>query len=228
MVTGAPLRTRSAVDQIVVSVGPYTLVTSTARSARVSARVAGSASPPTRTRSPCSAWGAVSASICHSVGVACMTVGRSAAMRSASAAGSRTVSGAASTTVAPARSGRYSSNAEMSKLTVVTASQESCGPIGTRSAISVRKFARLRCDTTTPLGRPVDPDVYKMYAAPSGPSQAGAGVSGAAGAVSSRRIRPTPAGTAASSPRVVTTVTAPESVSMKARRSAGKSGSNGT
>jgi hypothetical protein len=47
----------------------------------------------------------------------------------------------------------------MSKLTVVTASSRSAGLSGTASRIASRKLTRFCRVTTTPLGRPVEPEV---------------------------------------------------------------------
>ena len=93
--------------------------------------------------------------LAHSDGVAWTAVIRSASMRRASSVGSRTSSAVASTTVPPARNGPSSSRTEMSNDSVVTASSRSPAATG-RAA---RNASRLRWLTTTPFGRPVEPEV---------------------------------------------------------------------
>jgi hypothetical protein len=63
------------------------------------------------------------------------------------------------TTAARSSSGTYSSSTAMSKATVVTASTRSPAPKRNRSRMDSTKLSRLRRDTTTPLGRPVEPEV---------------------------------------------------------------------
>jgi hypothetical protein len=98
-----------AADQIVVSVGPYRLVSVRPSPCSAAASTPGSASPPTRTATPLSArrQSATSlVSVCHSVGVACMTVAPLSSIMRTSARGSCTVSRGATTTPAPLISGR--------------------------------------------------------------------------------------------------------------------------
>ncbi len=80
-------------------------------------------------------------------------------IRPASAAGSRTVSRAATTSRAPAASGTNSSRLAMSKPNVVTARKRSSAPTEKRARMSTTRLASAPCGTTTPLGRPVEPEV---------------------------------------------------------------------
>ncbi len=48
----------------------------------------------------------------------------------------------------------------MSKDGEVTASHRSSGPAPSDSRIATRRFVSALCGTTTPLGRPVEPEVY--------------------------------------------------------------------
>ncbi|GLZ29520.1 hypothetical protein Lesp02_17100 [Lentzea sp. NBRC 105346] len=89
-----------------------------------------------------------------------MIVTRSRWIRPSSAAGSRTTGFGARTTAAPDTSGTYSSRAAMSNAIVVTAASRSPPDSTNRSAIDSTKFVSADRGTTTPLGRPVDPDVY--------------------------------------------------------------------
>ncbi len=63
------------------------------------------------------------------------------------------------TTDAPEISGRYRSRPAMSKATVATARSRSEGFGAIESFIAARKLTRLPVEITTPLGRPVDPEV---------------------------------------------------------------------
>ena len=47
----------------------------------------------------------------------------------------------------------------MSKATVVTERSQSPGPRPGECSIERKKLARAKADTSTPLGRPVDPEV---------------------------------------------------------------------
>ena len=62
------------------------------------------------------------------------------------------------TTLKPRVSVQNSSNTEMSKEMLVTASQTP-GSRPTRSSMPVKKLAALRWQTITPLGLPVEPEV---------------------------------------------------------------------
>ncbi len=69
-----------------------------------------------------------------------------------------TAPGSAITMRAPDRSGTQISNREMSKACEACVSTASPGPISHRG--SPTSPATLPCDTATPLGVPVDPEVY--------------------------------------------------------------------
>ncbi len=158
--TGPPSAVTGAViDQTVVSVGPYMLVTLAACAASGPASDCGNASPPVSTRTPANTSGLVSMSGCHRLGVACMTVMPSRSTSARRASGSSTSSRLASTTRAPTSSGWKISRTAMSKLTVVTASIRSSGPTGTARAIAARKLSIADRSRATPLGRPVEPEV---------------------------------------------------------------------
>ena len=63
-----------------------------------------------------------------------------------------------STSLNPRASVQNSSSTEMSKDSEVTASQVP-GSVPMRASIPAKKFATLRCSISTPLGRPVLPEV---------------------------------------------------------------------
>ncbi len=71
-------------EYTVVSVGPYRFQASVPVSRKNSLSVRGSASPPERTRTPSGLRQPEWNSMLHVAGVACMTVGRTLAMRSLS------------------------------------------------------------------------------------------------------------------------------------------------
>ncbi len=77
----------------------------------------------------------------------------------ASRGGECSVSAGASTTRPPASSGTNMSITETSKLSEANCSTASAGPMSHVSIMPSRKLTACRCSTTTPLGRPVDPDV---------------------------------------------------------------------
>src|SRR6185436_13553817 len=89
-----------------------------------------------------------------------------------------------------------------------------------------------RCGTSTPLGRPVEPEVYITYAAASGSAAiAGASAGSAAIAAASASTRTTRAawgGRGSARDDFVTSTGTAVSASMKASRSAGYDGSSGT
>ncbi|GLW80331.1 hypothetical protein Aglo01_48120 [Actinokineospora globicatena] len=87
-----------------------------------------------------------------------MTVAPSA-MTAANSAGSRAVSPSTNRTVAPDSSGTNNSSPEMSNPTVVTATNTSSAPSANRSTMSSRKLTNAPDGITTPLGRPVEPEV---------------------------------------------------------------------
>jgi hypothetical protein len=69
------------------------------------------------------------------------------------------VSRLATTSRAPATKGKYSSRPAMSKDNVVTANRTSSISIPGRTRIDSSRFVSEPCVTSTPLGRPVDPEV---------------------------------------------------------------------
>ncbi len=158
IVTRSEVVTSAAVDQIVVSVGPYRFVTERAVAASVTARSDGSDSPPTSTRRPDRSTPA-STSACHRLGVACITVAPDAFSRAPRTDGSPTASRSARIRPAPFSRGRYISRPAMSNPTVVTAGSRSSAESWKRSCIEPRKLANAPSGITTPLGRPVDPEV---------------------------------------------------------------------
>ncbi|GAA3214906.1 hypothetical protein GCM10010532_041610 [Dactylosporangium siamense] len=151
--------TRSHDDHTVVSVGPYMFHSSPVRARIASARSAGSASPPLSARSPDAPAQPSSTSIRQVAGVACMTVARTRPSSAARAWGERAVARSAIAVRPPVTSGRNSSSQAMSKPAVVTASSVSCSPRPGSPAMETRKLVRFSWETTTPLGRPVEPDV---------------------------------------------------------------------
>ncbi len=150
-------------DQTVVSVGPYMLTRPSGSTARTcAARPAGSASPPRNMRSsPDSASAPDSAmTIAASDGVhcRCVTPCRRIERASAPSAPACSTSGC-TTTRKPRASVQSSSSTWMSNPMRVTASHvPGTGPPTTPS-IPAKNAAALACVTTTPLGRPVEPEV---------------------------------------------------------------------
>ncbi len=63
------------------------------------------------------------------------------------------------TTAAPTVSGQNSSHTDTSKLNGVLCTTRSPGSSGSARCIHRSRLAIARCDTATPFGRPVDPDV---------------------------------------------------------------------
>ncbi|CAM3253236.1 hypothetical protein COSO111634_08395 [Corallococcus soli] len=151
--------TRCVEDHTVVSVGPYILSNTGTRARKRAASAPGSASPPTSSwPSPPSASSArgSSASARAYDGVHCRCVAACRSSVWASATGSRPTG--ASTTWKPRVHVQSSSSTEMSNEMLVTASQvpergETC------ASIARKKFITVRCGTSTPLGRPVEPEV---------------------------------------------------------------------
>ena len=148
----------SAVDQIVVSVGPYRFQSSAPRSISCAASSCGRPSPPHRIFSPGPVQPA-STSSRHVAGVACITVAPSVSSSVCSWRPSVTSSRVATTTRAPTMSGRYISSPEMSNDSVVTETSTSAGVSPGCCAMVLRKLTTARCGIWTPLGRPVEPEV---------------------------------------------------------------------
>ncbi len=150
--------TRSQVDQMVVSVGPYTFHRSRTRSRSARASTGGSASPPTRAVTD-GRSNPASSIACHPDGVACTWVTAYADASLASASGSAASRVPAISTCPPLTRGRKSSSPEMSNDRDVRASQRWPGPEPSSSFIDSSRLTRARCSMATPLGRPVEPEV---------------------------------------------------------------------
>ena len=118
-----------------------------------------SASPPHSALSPGVPVHPASRSICQVAGVACITVISPCPSRSRIHTASTASCSSARTTVAPVISGRNSSRPAMSKDIVVTASSASSAPSPGRPRIDSRRLVSATCGTSTPLGRPVEPEV---------------------------------------------------------------------
>ncbi len=76
-----------------------------------------------------------------------------------SSAGSDSAPGGAMTTVPPATSGANSSRAAASKVRTVFMTIRSSAPSPCRVTVQDTRLAMPACSTSTPLGRPVEPDV---------------------------------------------------------------------
>src|SRR5579859_8107496 len=124
------------------------------------------------------------------------------------------------------------SNTDTSKLSEVEASTRDSSPAGNADAAQQASDTTPACSIITPLGRPVDPEVYTTYArsrgraaGPGGLSPAGSSpgrpASRAVAAGSSSRSSGSPPGSPAATDTVVRTVTGADSVSMTAIRPAG-------
>ncbi len=146
---------------MVVSVGPYMLISTPPRRAPRS-RVAssgGRASPPTsnwRTEASDSSPRDSVSSAWAREGVSCRWV---TACRSRDSATWPCSASVCTTTLKPRHSVHSSSSTEMSKETLVTASQVPEEEAPRRASIPAKKLATLRCCTMTPLGVPVVPEV---------------------------------------------------------------------
>ena len=153
-------RMRSSVDQTVVSVGPYRFHKALQRD---SSRVASAllrVSPPHSAVSSGSPRQPASNSIAQVAGTACIRVGRLRRMRSISAGPSSSSCGGASSRRAPTVSGRKNSRAAMSNDGVASDSSVSPASQPGSRCIETRKLTSARCEMSTPLGSPVDPEVY--------------------------------------------------------------------
>ncbi len=160
LATGRPIEpprpsvTRRLVDHTVVSVGPYRSHTSPATPSRRAASGPGSASPVLITRgTPCARAGSRPS---RTDGVAWTVC--SAPLRISSCARS-TPAAEASTTVPPVTSGPKISTIAMSNDTDVRNRNRAPGVSPGRSRTSPSRLTSPRCGTTTPLARPVEPEV---------------------------------------------------------------------
>ncbi len=156
------------VDQIVVSVGPYNWVRRPTRLSNCVASSGTNASPPISAWMRSSTRSSLASRMRHSDGVACTTLMCSSAINRDRPRGSWLIPAGAMTTRAPTSNGRYSSSPAISKVMVVTASTRSRGRNASSCSIACRKLNRLRWLISTPLGAPVEPEVYSTYAVPSG------------------------------------------------------------
>src|ERR1700678_2281199 len=152
--------TRYIVDQMVVSVGPYMFHSCPQRGISFFARSPEKASPPHNALRLMLPSQPDSISSDHVAGVACNSAAWLPSSNALSFLPSPASSREANITCAPLTSGRYSSKPEMSNDKVVTASNVSSAPIPGCRCMLIRKFTRLRCVIRTPLGLPVDPEVY--------------------------------------------------------------------
>ena len=100
-----------------------------------------------------------SISIRHVVGVAWRIVASTPSSIRANATGSCAVCRSAITTCAPLTNGKNSSSTEMSNDNVVTDNNTSAADTPRSLANDDRKLDVLPCPTSTPLGRPVEPEV---------------------------------------------------------------------
>ncbi len=92
-------------------------------------------------------------------GTKCMQLTPWRAMESSSASGSRCASGSAITRRAPTISGQKNSHTETSKLHGVFCRTTSCACKPYSCCIHSMRLMMASCDTSTPFGRPVVPEV---------------------------------------------------------------------
>nr|WP_229914345.1 hypothetical protein [Streptomyces capitiformicae] len=119
------------------------------------------------------------------------------------------------------------SHTEKSKANEWNSVHTSFGPKSYTSWLATRRLSRLPCETCTPFGRPVVPDVKMMYARVSRPTAADV-KSSAAGSGSSTYTTGTPSGTRPASDLDVIIAAGSASSTIDSRRAAGVSGSSGT
>jgi hypothetical protein len=110
---------------------------------------------------------------------------------------------------APAMSGAQNSHTEASKPMGVRWSTTSSAVRGSASAIQRMWLAMARCGIITPFGRPVEPEVYRMYARSPGAASGSSG-SSTAWAISSASVErqttraPSPASRGATAASAIT------------------------
>ncbi|BCK58645.1 hypothetical protein NWFMUON74_64170 [Nocardia wallacei] len=92
-------------------------------------------------------------------GTKCVTVTPSAAMSSARYAGSRWPSGRATASRAPICKGQKNSHTDTSKVAGVFCRTTSAAVSPYSDCIHTSRLTIAACDTATPLGRPVEPEV---------------------------------------------------------------------
>ena len=150
---------RATADQMVVSVGPYIFQTGPQVDSNRAERSRSIASPPHNTFSRRAPRQPESNNIRQVAGVACMTVALEVERVRAKATPSRAVSRLANSIRAPVIKGKNNSSPAMSNASVVTASSTSSSVRPGSCAIEHKKFVNARCSISTPLGRPVEPEV---------------------------------------------------------------------
>ncbi|BCN49115.1 hypothetical protein RE9416_24160 [Prescottella equi] len=157
IVTGTPTASGSLMlATTVASVGPYAL-NIRRPGAHCATSSGGHASPPVATHSSAAVRPAGSTEA-SAAGVTNACVTRFSRNRSRSSSPPRTVGGA-TTIVAPEPTASSNSRIEASKLGDEKCRVRERGVMPNRVRSSAAKFARPRCETTTPLGMPVEPDV---------------------------------------------------------------------
>src|SRR5581483_2588238 len=188
--------------------------------ARIAATTCPVSGSPHSAATPASAWTPGAASTCASAdGTALISdpCHGPASPRSASASRFGTTS-----RHPPAARVPNISNTDTSKLSDVDPStRDSSAP--NVSAAQHASDTTPACSTITPLGRPVDPDVYTTYATSPGPASPGRSSppGPAASTSSSSTTSGSPPGNPPAAPAVVTTAAGDDSASMNPIRSAG-------
>ncbi len=228
----------------VASVGPYVFQTSRPSVASRWPSSGGQASPPkmsSRTFSSDSAGHSAA-----SVGTVDTIVTPCVVSHGPRSMPLRTRLRGAGTRHAPWRHASHISSQLASNATERPASTRSPGPIGScwrkRRASASTKAAADRCETATPLGVPVDPDVKMIHASSSGAGGATSGSAeveacaaaagrmqrASAAAASASPAAPVPAARGVNSPVPVTTPATRASPNTSRARSSGSSASTGT
>nr|QEO74582.1 hypothetical protein [uncultured bacterium] len=187
--------------------------------AQRSTREARQASPPTKMvwRSGSSAYGRAART---EGGKKAAVMRRSARSRTSAGPGTRSL-GSRTWSVAPVARPMSVSKREASQPTAANWVMRSPGPIPKARCISSTRAARAAWSTRTPLGRPVEPDVYSRYARSPG-TISGRETSAGAPSVPSRSRQSAP-----SMDVLARTVRGRASWSTRSRRPAGWSGSRG-
>ena len=150
---------RAALDQMVVSVGPYIFHSAAPQGSKRPAKSRVSSSPPHSIFKPGEPCQLAASSIFQVVGVACITVTLASSINCASTRPSVFASLGAITISAPQINGRNNSSPAISNDSVVTASSRSDEVRPGVCFIDHRKLVSERCSIWTPLGLPVDPEV---------------------------------------------------------------------
>src|SRR4051812_3362997 len=98
-------------------------------------------------------------------GTKCIVVTCSASIVAASRAGSFSAPGGSKQSDAPVNDHQNNSHTDTSNTTGVFCNNTSCSVNGYRFCIHASRLMTECCSITTPLGRPVDPEVNMIYAA---------------------------------------------------------------